>query len=271
MSQSDSSDHGEAESKRPFRPNRPSSAGTLLDPRSPNDELETAGSWSDRKAIAKSRSNERRCQYDRCETTFRRGAGHDGCCSLECWSRQEAVKILRGIRYDDRICANCFTILKEKEPPPFGSPDWIIAEQFFHPDRTTRALGDIPIKRPLVGDSWSGDADDNDELGEYILRILESRDEKSQCTCTACHHTTIHWPDKFPLKKWTREILPALIDAIAHRRGGNYDGTEFSADALYDTLCERHDEREYCDTDGSRKLLEAALGHAIRFPHYTSD
>jgi len=228
-------------SLRPFRPNRPSNSGTLLDdPDDPDVGASTTRgpggcpqSMSDRIAIQKSRhtprDEPRECYYTHCDTEFvapqetdspntetRRsntGAeypiGHNNAyCSKDCLYFKKGERALRGVQFDHRYCASCFRTIKELEPPGRGH---------FKNGKDKRArLASKPVP------AFATDRQHylfytvgvektvrvlNADSGSDEPRTLPSKfnivRKGGGCPCGVAHHATVHRPDRISTTEWT--------------------------------------------------------------------
>jgi hypothetical protein len=277
-------------SKPKYRPHKPSSAGTLLDERvpttvgsEPEDDSVLARSTADRLQARTSRRerehSNRECYYHDCDVVFDPAGEADDLPegynnqyhSYECWSRQVAARLIRGVRLDHIYCASCFAELKEIERPPDGLdvPDCVVGYQYFDPEATERGTGEIIV--PNGSDSTatatrqSGHAPDSDGVG--LSQKGEIR--RTHCGQGPTHHATVWTPDRITLDDFINTYTPNLLAALADQRERGRHDYDLSADMLYDQVRDLK-----TDPEMQRRhyaVLERALAAAIRRPHYTSD
>ena len=138
-------------------------------------------------------------------------------CRRECKFRALAQRLLDGVRYDHKYCANCHKRLKDISPPAVSRKS---AEKGRSPPEC--AIGTQQYREHTVHDQGNvGDA-----RGERAYPSLDLRGRMT-CSCPVNSHTTIDRPNGGLPKERAIEYAEQLADALEQRREAEAHRTEF--------------------------------------------
>lgn len=192
-------------------------------------------------------------QCEHCEAHYALSIGFNRrFCRQECKYRAIAQRLLDGIRYDHKYCANCHKKIKTITPPGVSRKN---AEKGRSPPEC--AIGTQQYREHTVHDQGNVAG----TRGERAYSSLDLRGRMT-CSCPVNDHAAIDRPNGGLSKGRAIEYAEQLADALEDRREADAHHTEFDR-SVFLSFVERGKSRPGLQ-GRDQDLFRAGLALAIR-------